>query len=241
MMGKHVFVLLVGVLAVTGAHPLGQGRGGTPPASARQSPPVDVTGNWVSYVTEDWRFRMITPPKGDYARVPLTPEGRKLADSWNPQADAASGDQCKAYGAAAIMRVPSRFRIAWQDENTLRVESDAGMQRRTFHFGAAAPPRERTWQGHSVARWDNSGPTLTVTTTNMRPGYLRRNGVPYSADARAIEHFVVAPYVEGEQMLIVTTIVEDARFLARPFVVSSHFKRDKDPSKWNPTPCVSTW
>ena len=100
---------------------------------------------------------------------------------------------------------------------------------------------ERTWQGHSTARWDAAARSLTVTTTNMRAGYLRRNGVPYSADATVTEHFDVAPYPDGGQLLIVTTVVEDPRFLQRPFVVSSHFKQEKDQSKWNPTPCSATW
>ncbi len=236
-----ILVLLAGAFASDGGGLLAQNRGGAPPRPARQSAPMDLTGTWVSYVTEDWRFRMITPPKGDYTRVPLTPEGRKVADGWNPKADEAAGDQCKAYGAAAIMRVPARFRIAWQDDNTLHIDSDAGMQRRTFHFAASPPPRERTWQGHSIARWDAPARTLSVTTTNMRAGYLRRNGVPFSTDALVTEYLVVAPYGQDDRVLIVTTVVEDPRYLARPFVVSSHFKRDREESRWNPTPCVATW
>jgi hypothetical protein len=235
-------VLLVATVMACMPRLYAQGRGASaPPASGRQSAPADLTGNWVAYVTEDWRFRMITPPRGDYTRVPLTAEGRKVADGWNPQADVAAGEQCRAYGAAALMRVPARFRIAWQGDNTLTVESDAGMQRRTLQFGSSSPPGERSWQGISTARWENGSRTLVVTTTNLRPGYLRRNGVPYSADARVTEYLVVAPYLRDEQVLIVTTSVEDPRYLQRPFVVSSHFKRDKDPSKWNPAPCVATW
>jgi hypothetical protein len=232
---------LAGVLAIIEPRALAQGRSGSPSKPARQSAPIDITRNWVSYVTEDWRFRMITPPRGDYTRVPLTPEGRKLADAWNPQADEAAGQQCKVYGAAAIMRVPARFRIAWQDEQTLRIESDAGMQTRVFRFTASPPPRERTWQGHSIANWDVPARKLVVTTTNMRVGYLRRNGVPYSVDARVTEYVVLAPVGQSEQALIVTTVVDDPRYLQRPFVVSSHFKRDKDPSRWSPAPCVATW
>ena len=241
MSSQFLLFALVGLLAVGELRVLAQARGSLPPKTGRQSAPIDITGNWVSYVTEDWRFRMITPPKGDYTRVPLTPEGRKLADAWNPDADRSAGQQCKAYGAPAIMRVPARFRIAWHDEQTLRIETDAGMQTRMFRFGESAAPRERTWQGHSIASWDDAARKLVVTTTNLRPGYLRRNGVPYSADARVTEYFVVAQVAPSEQMLVVTTIVDDPRYLQRPFVVSSHFKRDKDPSRWSPAPCLATW
>src|SRR5580698_10979970 len=126
----------------------------TPKASA----PVDLTGYWVAFVTEDWRFRMITPRKGDYQPVPMTDLARKVADAWDPAADEASGNQCKAYGAAAIMRLAARFHITWQDDNTLRIESDYGMQTRLLRFNSSAqtasPAGERTWQGYSSAQWE---------------------------------------------------------------------------------------
>ena len=212
-----------------------------PQPPARQAAQIDVTGYWVSFVTEDWRFRMLMPPKGDYARVPLTPEGRKVADGWNPAADDAAGAQCKAYGVGGIMRVPGRLHITWQDDNTLRVEFDAGTQTRELRFATAPPPRERTWQGSSSARWEPMAPSLRVTTTNFRAGYLRRNGVPYSEQAAITEYFDVAPHPDGSRLLIVTTKVEDPQFLQRPFVVSSHFKEEKDGSRWNPRPCSATW
>ena len=74
----------------------------TPPPSARAGAPVDLTGTWVSVVTEDWRWRMVTPPKGDLTSVPLNPTGRKIAESWDPVTDGS----CRAYGAAAVMRMP---------------------------------------------------------------------------------------------------------------------------------------
>jgi hypothetical protein len=210
------------------------------PSTARAAAPIDLTGYWVSFVTEDWRYRMITPPKGDYARLPLTPEARKVADAWNPAADEAGEGQCKAYGAAGIMRVPGRLHVTWQDDNTLRVDTDAGTQTRLFRFTRSAPGA-RSWQGHSVARWEIADRTLTVVTTNMLAGYLRRNGVPYSENATVTEHFDLAPHPSGGQLLIVTTIVEDPRYLQRSFVVSSNFKKEPDGSRWNPTPCTARW
>jgi len=205
----------------------------TPKASA----PVDLTGYWVSFVTEDWRFRMLTPRKGEYQAVPLNEQGRKVADTWDPAADEASGNQCKAYGAGAIMRMPGRFHITWQDDTTLRVESDAGTQTRTFHFNASrAPAGERTLQGYSVAQWQI--PSLKVATTNFRAGYLRKNGVPYSENATVTEYFDLAPMPNGSgPVLLVTTIVDDPQYLNVPFIVSSQFKKEADGSKWDPTPC----
>jgi hypothetical protein len=210
-----------------------------PGSSAIGSAPEDLTGYWVALVTEDWRFRMVTPRKGDYRAVPLTEEARKIADAWDPAADEAAGNQCKAYGAAAIMRVAARFHFTWQDENTLQVESDYGMQTRLFHFKSPpSPPRERTWQGYSAAEWLK--PTsLKVTTTNMLPGYLRKNGVPSSENAVVTEYFDMAPLPGGGQVLLVTTLVDDPKYLQQPFIVSSQFKEEADGSKWDPTPCTA--
>lgn len=248
-------------LGIAATAPAQNRAGGAPPPTPRASAPIDLTGYWVAFVSEDWRVRMITPPKGDYNRVPLTPEARTLADAWNPAADAAAGEQCKAFGAAAIMRVPTRLHVTWQDDTTLRLDTDAGMQTRTFRFAAPPPPAEApSWQGQSAARWERQavarrgdqelirggartggGGSLTVVTTNLRPGYLRWNGVPYSEKTAVTEYFDLAPHPAGGQVLIVTTVVEDPRYLQRPYVVSSQFKQEADASRWDPTPCTSTW
>ncbi|HXP89050.1 MAG TPA: hypothetical protein VN841_30290 [Bryobacteraceae bacterium] len=217
---------------------VGQDRG-APAGPAKSSAAIDLTGYWVAFVTEDWRFRMITPHKGDYQGVPMTAQARKVADAWDPAADEASGNQCKAYGAAAIMRVPARFHITWQDDNTLRVDSDAGMQTRLFHFISQPPsPGEKTWQGDSTAQWDKPA-SLKVVTTNLRAGYLRKNGVPYSENASVTEYFDIAPLPGSGQALLVTTIVDDPQYLQQPFIVSSQFKKEADGSKWDPTPCAA--
>jgi hypothetical protein len=208
-------------------------------ATAKASAPIDLTGYWVAFVTEDWRFRMVTPRKGDYQSVPMTDAARKIADSWDPAKDEAAGNQCKSYGAAAIMRVPSRFHITWQDDNTLRVDSDAGSQTRLFRFSpTASPAGERTWQGFSAAQWQRPS-SLRVATNNLRAGYLRKNGVPYSESATVTEYFDVAPHPNGGQVLLVTTIVDDPQYLQQPFITSSQFKKEPDGSRWDPSPCTA--
>jgi hypothetical protein len=150
---RRIAALLV---TLVGAATLGAVQ---PPSTPQAGAPIDLTGYWVSVVTEDWRYRMVTPPKGDYASVPLNAEGRKVADVWDPAKDEASGNQCKSYGAANIMRVPGRLHITWQNDTTLKIDTDAGTQSRALHFGDAQPPAgDAGWQGYSVARWEIAGP-----------------------------------------------------------------------------------
>ena len=223
-----------------------------PPRTAKASAPEDLTGYWVSLVTEDWRWRMVTPAKGDYDGVPVNLAGRKVADSWDPAKDEASGNACRAYGAPAISRVPGRFHITWQDDNTLKLEADAGMQTRLFHFGGKSPETgDAGWQGYSSASWDHqtgggfgipgpaAGGSLKVVTTHARPGYLRKNGVPYSGNAVVTEWFDALKEPDGEQYLIVKTLVDDPQYLTGTFITSTHFKKEPDGAKWHPTPCAA--
>jgi hypothetical protein len=242
--------ILSALLLVAAAAPLkAQGRG---PETPRAAAPIDLTGYWVSVVTEDWRFRMMTPAKGDYPSIPLNAEGRRVADRWDPAKDEAAGDTCKSYGAAAIMRMPGRIHITWQDDLTVKVETDTGAQTRLFHFGRPQPPAgPPTWQGFSVAEWEYAGGgrrgraavqggDLKVVTTHLRPGYLQKNGVPYSGDAVVTEHFdALNKEPNGDQWLIVTTLVEDPRYLNQPFQRSTHFKRQADETGWDPSPCTA--
>src|ERR1700741_2685610 len=144
-MRKIPIIVLAVLLSIPVAGAYAQaGRGGVP-STPKAVSPTDFTGYWVSVVTEDWLYRMVTPAKGDYASVPLNAEGRKLADAWDPAKDEAAGNQCKAYGAPAIMRVPGRLHITWQDDNTLKIEADSGRQTRLLHFGAASPGQGGDW------------------------------------------------------------------------------------------------
>jgi hypothetical protein len=251
------------MLAVTCGLQAQFGPPGLPPAPlpGKSGAPVDLTGYWVAYVTEDWRWRMVTPLKGDAASVPTNAEARKLIDAWDPAKDEAAGLECKAYGAPAIMRVPGRLHITWQDDLTLKVETDAGRQTRLFHFDSQAPRESApTWQGYSAARWEGSLPftnppitfglglgprlgsrsrSLAVTTTNLLAGYLRKNGVPYSDKTVLTEYYDLFNEPNADTWFMVTTIVDDPAYLAVPFVTTSHFKKIADASGWDPEPCTA--
>ncbi|HWF09841.1 MAG TPA: hypothetical protein VG297_15345 [Bryobacteraceae bacterium] len=233
-------ILPIGLAAQRGG---GGGRGGPPP-TPKAGAPIDLTGYWVSIVTEDWRYRMMTPAKGDYPSIPLNPEGIKVAQAWDPAKDEAAGNQCKGYGAGAILRMPGRLHITWQDDNTLKIETDTGMQTRLFHFGAIPAGGEATWQGDSLAEWEYAGGRagahagdLKVVTAHARPGYLQKNGVPYSANAVITEHFDMTKEDDGTSWLIVTTLVEDPQYLQRSFQRSTHFRKQADAAGWDPQPC----
>ena len=225
-----------------------QGRGTQAPvATARADAPIDLTGYWVSIVTQDWRWRMVTPARGDYASIPITAEAKKVGDSWDPAKDEAAGELCKSYGAPALMAVPTRLRITWQDAGTLKIETDAGTQTRLFYFGEKRPQRGApTWQGESVARWERSpaargaaakGGSLKVVTSHLRPGYLRKNGVPYSADTVLTEYWDVSADPNGDQWITLTSTVQDGKYLREPWVTALNFKKERDGAKWDPTPC----
>ena len=150
------FSLMIGTLGHAGV--AAQAPAAAP--GAQQAAPIDLTGTWVSVVTEDWRWRMVTPPKGDVSSIPVNAEGRRVADTWDPAKDTAEGNACRSYGAAALMRVPGRVRFSWQDNNTLKMEADAGTQTRLFHFGDNAVPAgngDLGWQGWSAATWEAAG------------------------------------------------------------------------------------
>jgi hypothetical protein len=268
-----------------------RGRGAAPaaPQIPRAVAPIDVTGFFVSVVTEDWRWRMITPRKGDYASVPpMTPEGRRVAGEWDLARDEAGGEQCKAFGIGGLIRQPGRIHVTWADDATLKLEFDAGTQTRLLHFDRTpAPAGPKTWQGHSLAAWDGpvggggradprlvtaeqarargtgtgfgtvpggggqglrgSAPpkrapldtaAIKVETTAFRDGYLRKNGVPYSENAQITEYFQwLPPQQNGDVWLVVTTTVEDPKYLTQSFYTSTNFKREASGAKFNPTAC----
>jgi hypothetical protein len=244
---RRARLLLTG-LVLAAVHARAQaGREPTPKAAAA----FDMTGYWASLITQNWRYRMVTPAKGDYIGVPMTPASKRIADAWDPAKDEATGNQCKSYGAAGIMMLPEHLHITWQDENTMRMDVDAGTQTRVFHFGAGRGVEGKpTLQGESAAAWvarrgpgTQPAPTakyLKVTTTHMLPGYLRKNGIPYSEQAVLTEYYELMRDPGGDQLLV-TTVVEDPIDLDQPFILTAQFKKLAGASAWEPAPCSATW
>ena len=250
-MRKRVRAIAASVLVLASAsvimaqQPPGRGAGAAPP-TPQQAAAIDLTGYWVSVIVEDWKWRMVTPKKGVYEAIPLNDAGRKAGDTWDPARDEAAGEQCRAYGAANIMRMPGRLHITWENASTLRVDTDAGTQTRRFYFGASPPAGEPSWQGSSVARWELGpgrgrgtarGGSLKVVTTNLKPGYVRKNGAPYSARAVVTEYFDVNTLPSGDQWMTVTTKVEDPEYYVRHYLTTSDFLKLPNDSGWAPTPC----
>lgn len=260
----HVIPVLfaLAVVALLGLHLQAQGRGQAPPAApvtGRAGAPFDITGYWVSLVTDDWRYRMLTPPKGNVDYLPVTAEARRVANAWDPAKDAAAGEQCKAYGAGGIMRLPARLHVTWDDDHTLKMEIDAGTQTRRFFFentpqlATVHPaPAEPSWQGYSLARWDfppggrgavapARGTTrvgqLRVVTNHLRPGYVRRNGVPYGSNTTLTEYFLRLVDQGGQEYLVVTTMLDDPTYFQPPYIKTYEFKKQRDATGWNPRAC----
>jgi hypothetical protein len=228
----------------------------TVPRGARHQAPFDATGYWVALVTQNWRYRMVLPAHGDYAGIPINARAEQFADAWSAASDVAAGKQCEVYGAPNLMQIPERLHISWQDDDTLRVDSDAGRQTRLLHFGDDAAASTPSLQGYSVAHWqlfnlansfgapDDAAAaarhgSLVVTTDHLLPGLLRKNGVPYGAETKMSEYWQLRT-LAPDQWLTISTSVKDPEYLTGPYVYDSIFQREADGSHSDPSPCSLT-
>ena len=238
----------------------GQRGAGAPPAAAatgKAGAPVDLTGYWVSLVTEDWIERMSpdSPPSGTGGRDAADRAAAGAAGRGRGAAPPAGADPCRAYGAGGSMRVPGRLNITWVDDNTLKIEMDSGTQTRTLHFGQASAPAQKSLQGHSVATWETGARAggfggggggrggaapaaprwgqLKVVTTNTTGGFLLSSRNAYTENAVITEYFATHSDFGTDYMTVVTS-VEDG---GNPRIVSSTFKKEPNGSKFKPTGC----
>jgi hypothetical protein len=248
-------LLLAAAWSALGALAPATAQFGPPPApdtrSARERAPIDLTGQWVAVVNEDWRWRMVTPPVGDAASLPINVAARDAAAKWDLERDRREGNLCKAFGPPGVIRQPTRVRIGWEDDDTLLLEFDAGRQQRRLRFapGEAGAP---SLQGHSTAQWYRQpqsrgvfgirtppeGGSLHVRTTNMTGGYLRPNGVPYGSGATMKEYFNTFELPEGGgTWLVVTTVLDDPEYLTTELLMSTQFKKEDGRGGFSPRDC----
>jgi hypothetical protein len=219
--------------------------------SARERAPIDITGQWVAVVNEDWRWRMVTPPVGDAASLPINAAARTATAAWDLERDRREGNLCRAFGPPGLIRQPTRLRIDWETGDTLRLQFDAGRQTRRLEFAPTAPG-EPSLQGRSTAQWyrqpqsrgvfgvrtPSTGGSLHVRTANMTGGYLRPNGVPYGSRATMKEFFNTFELPDGGgTWLVVTTVLDDPEFLTTELVMSTQFKKEANRAGFSPRDC----
>ena len=223
--------------------------------SPRDTAPVNLAGQslegqWVSIVNEDWLWRMRVPEKGDFASIPYNELAAEAGETW----DESMAGSCLTYGAAGIMRQPLRFRIEWESDSVISLETDFGQQTRRFIFNEAAPvDTPLSLQGYSIASWEIDEPiergffgsrergpqygSLKVETSHLTAAWLRSNGAPVSDSATVTELFDIFKGPDGSEWMVATVIVHDPIYLNVDFITSSHFRRENESGTWDPRPC----
>ena len=263
---RATVVVAAGVIALCLVARVDAQRGARRAAAAAARPraaaPIDLTGYWVSIVTQDWRWRMVTPRERRLPGHSADARGRKVADAWDPAKDEAAGEQCRSYGAPALMSVPGRLHITWQDDNTLKVETDAGTQTRLLRFGDGKAPADapRTWQGVSVAQWQTPRPNVplhlrpaerTADAPAVRPDRriaARRDDEPArripAEERRPLQRERRADRALGSLQAAERRGVADDHDAGRRSAVSAQreagragLQEGTERRKWDPTPC----
>ena len=205
---------------------------------------VDLTGTWSPRYQEDFSERVPGPELGDYTGLPLTDGARRYAESWDPARITMPEEQCRVHISPYIYRGPTNIAI-WDERDPATREliaikhriSTFDQERTIYMDGRPHPPAyaPHTWMGFSTGVWQ--GNMLVVTTTHIKKGWLRANGVPYSDSATITEHFMRYAVPDSGEWLTVRMVVDDPLYLVQPFMTSTNFKREADGSKWNPRPC----
>lgn len=203
------------------------------PASAQ----VDFSGEWAPRFWEDAPERGPGPELGDYLGIPISDAARRRADTWDASIQTLPEWQCRPHSADYIWRGPSDLRISKEVDPISReitafhAEWLRSVDRPIYLDGRAHPPAEalHTWAGFSTARWE--GDMLVITTTHLKEGYLRRNGLPRSHKATLSER-----WIRNGDILTVMTIVYDPVYLTEPFVRTTDYELNVNQNT-PPYPC----
>lgn len=200
----------------------------------------DLTGEWAPRFHEDQPERIPGPEIGDYLGLPINDAARLRGDSWDASLLTLPEHQCKPHPADYGPRGPANLRF-WKDidRDTQQVTayhthiSWQAPERTIYMDGRAHPPEyaPHTWQGFSTGKWE--GDMLTVTTTHLKNGWIRRNGIPRSEKAVLTEH-----WIRHDNTLTLVSIVNDPVYLTEPFIRTTDWQLDPD-QIIAPYPCES--
>lgn len=193
--------------------------------SFRASPGLDLSGNWAPLIHEDQPERIPGPELANYLGLPITEGARVFAESWNASRLTLPEHQCQVHVASYIYRGPLNLRI-WEEKDpqsqrviAIRQYISTYEQNRTIWMDNRphpSPNAAHTWMGFSTGKWE--GNVLTVYTTHIKQGWVRRNGLPQSDQATLVEHFI-----RHGNYLTHVSIVTDPIYLTEPLIKSQDF------------------
>lgn len=210
------------------------------PSMARAQ--TDLSGNWGPRYHEDFPERIPGPELVNYLGLPINEAARQWALSWDPSRLTLEEHQCQVHVSPYIYRGPLQLRI-WEERDrqtqaliAIKNYISTYEQTRTIWMDGRPHPADyaaHTWQGFSTGKWE--GDMLTVTTTHIKQGWIRRNGLPESDRATLTEHFI-----RHGNYLTHISVVTDPVYLTEPLIKSQNFvlnARALPPQAWL-WPCV---
>ena len=191
---------------------------------------VDLSGEWQALYHEDAQERVPGPDIGDYLGLPINAAARAKAQAWNASLLTLPEWQCRPHPSDYSSRGPANLRL-WKEVDTATQQLIAwhthiawmAPERTIWMDGRAHPPEyaAHTWQGFSTGKWE--GNQLTVYTTHLKPGYIRRNGVPRSEKATMVEH-----WSRHDNILTLTQVITDPVYLTEPMVRTTDWLADPE-------------
>lgn len=188
----------------------------------------DLAGTWAQRFHEDLPERGAGPEIGDYTGLPINDAARLRADSWDAGKWTVPERQCEPHPADYGPRGPANLRIVStvdpisQDVIAWNVTVMWSLQQRTIYMDGRPHPSanaQHSWQGFSTGEWE--GDMLKVTTTHLKEGWVRRNGLPRSDKATLTEYFI-----RNDNYLTLVTAVDDPVYLTEPLVRTSDWVLD---------------
>jgi len=201
---------------------------------------IDFAGEWQPVFHEDQPERGPGPEIGDYLGLPINEAARLRGDSWDASLLTVPEHQCKPHPSDYGMRGPANTRI-WKEVDAATQQLIAlhthiswqAPERTIWMDGRPHPPEfaAHTWQGFSTGKWE--GNVLTITTTHLKNGWIRRNGIPRSANAVVTEHWAR----HGDHLMWMV-VINDPTYLTEPFVRTTDFVMNPQ-QVITPYPCAT--